>query len=158
MDQASQPQPGAATLLAKLPELLFVDTLRQYAQRGAELPQSWLAAQRDPVVGRGMVLLHADPARDWTVAKLAAEAGVSRSVLADRFKRVLGQSPMRYLAYWRLQIGAHLLATTEMPLARLAGSTGYESEAAFSRAFKRRLGVPPGVWRERNARTGPQPA
>lgn len=157
VDQASQPQPGAATLLARLPELLFIDTLRQYAQRAAELPQSWLAAQRDPVVGRAMVLLHADPAQPWTVAKLASEAGVSRSVLADRFKRGLGQSPMRYLAYWRLQVGAHLLATTDTALARLAASTGYESEAAFSRAFKRRLGVPPAVWRERNARASSRP-
>ncbi|HWB46170.1 MAG TPA: AraC family transcriptional regulator [Hyphomicrobiaceae bacterium] len=158
MDQASQQQPGAATLLARLPELLFIDTLRQYAQREPDLPRSWLAAQRDPIVGRAMVLLHADPARPWTVSRLAAEAGVSRSVLADRFKRVLGQSPMRYLAYWRLQVAAHLLATTNTALARLAASTGYESEAAFSRAFKRRLGVPPGVWRERNARAPSGPA
>jgi AraC-like DNA-binding protein len=152
VDQVSQAQPGSATLLARLPELLFVDCLRQYAQREPALPQSWLAAQKDPVVGRAMVLIHADPAADWTVTRLAREAGTSRSVLAERFKRALGQSPMRYLAYWRLQIGAHLLATTSLGLAALAARTGYESEAAFSRAFKRRIGVPPAVWRERHAR------
>jgi AraC-like DNA-binding protein len=152
-------------LLARLPELVLVDCLRQYAQ---ELPAGqggWLSALRDPVLSRALVLLHARPAAAWTVDLLAQRAAVSRTVLADRFAQVLGVSPMRYLAQWRMQLAANLLRDEpQLGLAGVADRVGYESEAAFSRAFKRHLGIAPGSWlaagaargrRERRARTQP---
>ena len=142
-------RPGGATLLNGLPELVLADCLRQHI---AELPESqggWLGALKDPVLGRALTLLHAQPEHGWTVEELARRAAVSRSVLAERFKQSLGVTPMRYLAQWRLQIAAELLRTSDLNLAVLAQRVGYESEAAFSRAFKRHLGVPPASWRER---------
>lgn len=141
---------GCFELLARIPELVLVDCLRQYAE---ELPpgrKSWLAALHDPLLGRALAELHAQPDARWTVDDLARRVAVSRSVRAERFSAVLGVSPMRYLAQWRLQLAAELLRTTRLGMAALAGRVGYESEAAFSRAFKRHLGVSPAHWRERN--------
>jgi AraC family transcriptional regulator, alkane utilization regulator len=136
-------------LLARLPELVLVDCLRQYAQ---ELPvgqSGWLGALRDPVLSRALVLLHARPAEPWTIDLLAQRVATSRSVLADRFAQVLGVSPMRYVAQWRMQLAANLLRDEpHLGLAAIAERVGYESEAAFSRAFKRHLGVAPGSWQD----------
>ena len=101
----------------------------------------WLAALHDPIVGRALMLLHASPAGSWTVASLARRVATSRTVLGERFAALLGRPPMRYLAQWRLQLAAHYLRTTGETLPEIAGRVGYESEAAFSRAFKRELGV-----------------
>jgi AraC-like DNA-binding protein len=131
----------------RLPELLVVDCLRQYIEAQPDVRTGWLAALRDPVLGRALALLHASPAEGWTVTRLARRVGVSRSVLGARFTAVLGAPPMRYLAQWRLQLAAHLLRSTAGTLAEIAGRVGYESEAAFSRAFKRRLGQAPAAWR-----------
>lgn len=129
-------------------ELIFVEVLRLHA---ASLPADalgWLAGIRDPVVGRALTRLHGAPSEDWTVDRLARETAVSRSVLDDRFRRLLGRAPMRYLTEWRLQLAAGLLRSSSHGLAEIAYRVGYESEAAFSRAFRRHLGQPPARWRE----------
>ena len=134
---------------SRLPELLVVDCLRQYIAAQPEPRSGWLAALREPVLGRALALLHGAPAEPWTVTRLARRVGVSRSVLGARFVAALGAPPMHYLAQWRLQLAAHLLLGTDATLPEIAGRVGYESEAAFSRAFKRRLGLPPATWRAR---------
>jgi AraC family transcriptional regulator, alkane utilization regulator len=139
-------------LLARLPELVLVDCLRQYAEGLESDREGWLAAVRDPVVAKALLAIHAQPVHPWTVASLAQRAAVSRSVLGDRFARALGVSPMRYLAQWRLQLAADLLRTTDLGIAAIADKVGYESEAAFSRAFKRQLGSAPALWREQRRR------
>jgi AraC family transcriptional regulator, alkane utilization regulator len=137
---------------ARLPELLLVDCLRQYLQRLPASRTGWLAALREPVVGRALSLLHGAPAEPWTVAQLARRVAVSRSVLGERFAAVLGVPPMRYLAQWRLQLASHLLRSSSATLPSVAKRVGYDSEAAFSRAFKRELGLPPAAWRRRSPR------
>jgi AraC-like DNA-binding protein len=134
---------------ARLPELLLVDCLRQYLEELPAARVGWLAALREPVVGRALSLLHAAPAEPWTVDRLARRVAASRSVLGARFAAALGVPPMRYLTQWRLQVASYLLRSTSATLAEIAGRVGYESEAAFSRAFKRELGVPPAAWRAR---------
>lgn len=142
---------GGSALLARLPELVLADCLRQYAESAPPAQMGWLTALRDPVVGKALVLLHSRPGDPWTVPELARRAAASRSLLAERFTRALGVSPMRYLMQWRLQLAAELLRSSRIGLAPLAERVGYESEAAFSRAFKRHLGLSPAAWRERRA-------
>lgn len=140
---------------SRLPELLLVETLRQYL---AQLPSNqtgWLAGLADPVLGDALLRIHGDPSRGWTVALLAEELGVSRSVLNRRFAERLGESPMRYVALWRTQLAGHLLDTTDLPVGVIGSRVGYESEAAFSRAFKRQVGVAPLAWRNRAGRDSP---
>jgi transcriptional regulator GlxA family with amidase domain len=141
---------GATTVLAKVSELLFVEAVRRYAQ---ELPvgcTGWLAGLRDQVVSRALTLLHQQIARNWSVEDLGREVGLSRSALADRFVSVIGMPPMQYLAQWRMQVAALSLRSTSLPLARVAERVGYESEAAFSRAFKKTYDVAPATWRRQN--------
>ena len=147
---------AGAAVLARVPELVLVDCLRQYAESLGKAETGWLSALRDPVVGRSLVLIHAQPAEPWTVSSLARRVAVSRSVLAERFSASLGVSPMRYLTQWRLQLAADLLREGTQGIAALAARVGYESEAAFSRAFKRHLGVSPTAWREQRG-TGVPP-
>ena len=142
---------GAEAVLARLSEALFVETLRRAI---ADLPAGitgWLAGARDAAVGKVLALLHADPARAWTLARLAAEAGVSRSVLAQRFRHFLGEPPMSYLTRWRLQLASRLLAANTQNVAEIAARCGYNSEAAFNRAFKREFGNPPARFRKASA-------
>jgi AraC-like DNA-binding protein len=138
---------GSEMVLAKLSELLFVEALRQYVESLPPEQTGWLAGLKDPFVSRALALLHNGVAREWTVDDLGREVGLSRSALADRFTRLIGEPPMRYLARWRIQLAAHQLRSSDTPLARIATQVGYESEAAFNRAFKRNLGVPPAAWR-----------
>jgi transcriptional regulator GlxA family with amidase domain len=142
---------GAAAMLARLSEMLFLEALRRHAEDLPEEQTGWLAGLRDPHVARALALLHRDVARDWTVDMLGREVGMSRSALAERFTRLIGEPPMRYLARWRLQVAAHALRTTGAPLVDVAERVGYESEAAFNRAFKREFGHPPATWRRRAA-------
>jgi AraC-like DNA-binding protein len=142
-----------AGISARLPELLLIECLRQHVASLPPARTGWLAALRDPIVGQALMLLHASPAGSWTVSRLAREVAVSRSVLGDRFAAVLGQPPMRDLAQWRLQLAAHLLRTTADTLPQIAGRVGYESDAAFSRAFKRGLGEAPASWRTKSPGT-----
>ena len=149
LDQAEGPESRGERWLSRLPELLLVDCLRQYADSLPGKQTGWLGALKDPMLGRVLVLLHAQPATAWTVDKLAHRVAVSRSVLADRFVRSLGVSPMRYLTQWRLQLAANLLRDQpQLGMAAIAERVGYEAEAAFSRAFKRHLGVSPAAWRK----------
>ena len=141
---------GSETVLAKLSELLFVEAVRRHAQ---ELPPGntgWFAGLRDPVVARVLALMHGDIARDWSVEDLGREAGLSRSALGERFTRVMGMPPMQYLGQWRMQVAAHSLRNTNLSLARLAVNVGYDSEAAFSRAFRKAFGTAPASWRRKN--------
>src|SRR5690348_12583043 len=140
-------QAGGEAVLAKLCETLFVETLRRYI---AELPArqtGWLAGARDPEVGKALALMHSRPSAPWTISTLAHEAGLSRSVLAARFRHYLGETPLAYLTRWRLQLGSQMLSSTSYSVAQVAGEVGYESESAFNRAFKRLFGHPPARYR-----------
>jgi AraC-like DNA-binding protein len=132
----------------RLPELLFTEVLRLYLHENhdAELT-GWLAALRDPVVGRALALMHGDPAHDWTVAELSRATLASKTVLVERFQDLLARPPIRYLTEWRLNLASGLLRTTGLGVGEVAGRVGYDSEAAFSRAFKRALGQAPAHWR-----------
>jgi AraC-like DNA-binding protein len=149
--EAADPRSGTASVLAKLSELLFVQAVRRYIDTLPESERGWLAALRDRYVGRALTQLHAQPAHAWTVDELAGHVGLSRSALAQRFSDLLGQPPIQYLARWRLGLAARLLRSGK-PLAEVAGTVGYESDAAFSRAFKREFGLPPASWRMRQER------
>jgi transcriptional regulator GlxA family with amidase domain len=138
---------GSEAMLTKLSEALFVDTLRRYVDGLPEQQRGWLAGARDPIVGKSLGLLHGRVAHPWTIAGLADEVGISRSALVERFTRYLSEPPMTYLTRWRLQLAAQLLKKTSRGLADISTDIGYESEAAFSRAFKREFGQPPGQYR-----------
>jgi len=144
---ASMSMPGGEAVLAKLSEVLFVETLRRYMNLLPPEQKGWLAGARDPEVGKALALLHRKPAHPWTIAELANEAGTSRSVLAERFRRYLSETPIAYLTRWRLQLGAQMLKSTSSSVAEIAAEVGYESEPAFNRAFKRELGLPPARFR-----------
>jgi AraC-like DNA-binding protein len=134
-------------MLAKLSEALFIDTLRRYVGALPEQQTGWLAGTRDPVVGKALALLHGRAAYPWTIAGLAEECGISRSALVERFTRYVSEPPMTYLSRWRLQLAARSLEKTSRGVAEIAADVGYESEAAFNRAFKREFGQPPGRYR-----------
>lgn len=152
VDEVGSARPGRLALISKLSEALFVETLCRYADEQPPEVTGWLAAARDPVVGRALALLHHDPARAWTLPRLAREAGASRSVLVARFTRLLALPPLAYLARWRLQLAARLLETTDRSALQVAAEVGYGSEAAFNRAFKREFDLPPARYRRRLAR------
>jgi len=138
---------GGGGVLSKLSELIFIETIRRYAERQGDAARSWLAGLNDPLVGRAIRALHRDPGRAWTLNDLAREVGSSRTALADRFAEHVGMPPMTYLTNWRMQIAAAHLADRSQTMARIAATIGYESEAAFSRAFKRCVGMAPSEWR-----------
>jgi AraC-like DNA-binding protein len=142
------PTPGAPLLLGRLMETLFIETLRRHAARQPAGSTGWLAALNDPVVARTLGAIHEAPAKRWTIDDLAQQAGASRTVLNERFNAMLGKPPIEYLAGWRIQLAADRLRASQDSLARVAEHVGYESEASFSRAFKRIMGVSPGAWRE----------
>ena len=148
LTEADALRPGSREMLSRMMEMLFFEMVRRYVGRLPKGAIGWLGALVDPLVSRSLQLIHSDPMRDWTVEQIAAAAGTSRSVLAERFKAVLGQPPMQYLAGWRLQLATNLLRDGSRSIAEVAGEVGYESEAAFNRAFKRHLGMPPGAWRQ----------
>ena len=138
---------GRVAVLAKLAETLFVETLCRYMEALPSERTGWLAAARDPKIGTALALLHRDPARAWSLPDLARGSGVSRTVLAERFAQLMGESPLAYLARWRLQLAARRLLMTDRKMLQIAHDVGYESEAAFSRAFRREFGVPPARYR-----------
>ena len=145
--EANESIAGSDAVLAKLSEALFVETLRRYIALLPKQQKGWLAGARDAEVGKALAMMHRHPARPWTIAGLAKEAGISRSVLAERFRHYLGEPPMSYLTRWRLQLGAQLLNSTSHSVAEIAAEVGYESEPAFNRAFKREFGLPPARFR-----------
>ena len=140
-------RPGSGTMLAKLSELLFVEALRRYIELLPEEERGWLAGLRDRFVGRALAVMHERPGHPWTVEELSEQVGLSRSALAQRFTDIIGQAPIQYLTRWRLTIAAQRLRNETASLARIAQDSGYDSEAAFNRAFKRALGTTPAAWR-----------
>lgn len=151
IEESDGMEPGSFTMLARLTELLYVEVLRRYMRHLSSEHTSWLAGVKDPEVGRALRLLHARPERQWTVEDLAHEVGVSRSGLAQRFTELTGEAPMRYLTGWRIQLAKHLILQASLPIAEVAYRVGYESEAAFNRAFKRNVGEPPVAWRKKSS-------
>ena len=139
---------GGESILAKLSELLFIELIRMYLESLPQEQTGWLAGLRDRHVGQTLSLMHAQPAKDWTLEMLSNEVGLSRSALADRFTAFVGLPPMQYLARWRMQIASGMLMAGQSNIAKIAVDVGYESEAAFSRAFKKAVGMPPAAWRE----------
>lgn len=142
---------GSELIRAKLAELLFVETLRRYLNQLPLDATGWLAGVRDTAVGHALALLHNDPSRAWTIADLARQVGLSRSRLAQRFRHFVGESPMTYLARWRLRLGAEILQTSDNSVAQVAAAVGYGSEASFNRAFKREFASPPATFRQERA-------
>ncbi|MFJ1259591.1 AraC family transcriptional regulator [Cupriavidus sp. CuC1] len=143
---------GTEIVLARLSELLFVEAVRRCIDALPADKKGWLAGVRDRFVGRALSMMHARPAYAWTVDELARKVGLSRSALAQRFTELLGQPPMQYLAHWRLQIAAQELRGGSKSVGAVAEHVGYESEAAFNRAFKREFGMPPAGWRRHGAK------
>jgi AraC-like DNA-binding protein len=147
VEEAGASRAGGETVLAKLSEVLFIETLRRYIAEQPPEQTGWLAGVRDPEVGKALALMHRHPARPWTIADLAGDVGLSRSVLAERFRHYLDEPPMSYLTRWRLQLGAQALKSSSRSVAEIAAEVGYESEAAFNRAFKREYRLPPARFR-----------
>lgn len=150
VDTVDASRPGGETVLSKLSEVLFVETLRRYIALLPREQTGWLAGVRDPEVGKALALLHRKPAHPWTIAALANEVGISRSVLAERFRRYLSETPIAYLTRWRLQLGAQMLKSTSSSVAQIAAEVGYESEPSFNRAFKREFSLPPARFRSQS--------
>jgi len=147
VEEAASGRVGSEAMLAKLSEALFVDTLRRYVAGLPAHEVGWLAGSRDPIVGKSLGLMHGRIAHPWTIADLADEVGISRSALVKRFTQYLSEPPMTYLTRWRLQLAARSLEKSSRGVAEIAADIGYESEAAFNRAFKREYGQPPGQYR-----------
>jgi AraC-like DNA-binding protein len=146
INEARAARPGNAAMLGRLTELMFVEILREYMHRLPANQGGWLAGLNDAHVGKALRLLHANPMRNWTVDELARESAISRSALAERFTELVGEAPIRYLANWRMQLAKQMLREGAH-VQEVASRVGYESEAAFNRAFKRATGSPPATWR-----------
>lgn len=145
---------GSSVVLERVSEMVFVDAARRYLESLSEEASGWLAALRDRQVGRVIALMHDRPADPWTVDALGREVGLSRSALHERFVQLVDQPPMQYLAHWRIQLGAGMLRDGDAKVSAIAQEVGYESEAAFARAFKRAVGAPPAAWRREQRAVG----
>jgi AraC-like DNA-binding protein len=154
MAQSAAQRPGSAMVLARLSEVLFAEAVRQYMDNAPEAQAGWLGALRDRHVGRALALLHERPTSAWTLERLSREVGLSRSALGDRFASLVGKAPMQYLTSWRLAMAETRLRRGEGSILRIATDVGYESQAAFNRAFKREFGLPPAAWRRQRANSG----
>jgi AraC-like DNA-binding protein len=149
--ESNNRRPGGDAVLERLSEMMFVDSARRYLDGLPEEATGWLAGLRDRYVGKALALLHERPDHAWSVDELAREVGLSRSALSERFVQYIGQPPMQYLANWRIQLGTRLLRESSRNVATIALDVGYDSEAAFSRAFRRMVGMPPAAWRKAQA-------
>lgn len=145
--ESNSPRPGGDAVLERLSEMMFVDAARRYLDSLPEDATGWLAGLRDRYVGKALALMHERPDQAWSVDDLAHDVGLSRSALHERFVQFVGQPPMQYLASWRIQVASRLLRETSRTVAAIALDVGYDSEAAFSRAFRRMVGAPPATWR-----------
>jgi AraC-like DNA-binding protein len=146
LEQTSPSTPGLGTM-TRLPEMLLIEVLRLHLMSAPAAKNGWIAALRDAVLAPALAAIHGFPQHKWTVAELAKECAVSRSLLDERFRQIIGYSPIRYLTEWRMHLAADLLMTTELSVFSIARRVGYDAEEAFSRAFKRARGAPPSVWR-----------
>lgn len=149
--EARDRRPGGEAVLERMSEMMFVDLVRVYLESMPENQTGWLAGLRDRHIGRVLELIHERPAHAWTLELLSRHAGLSRTALHDRFVEIVKQPPMQYLQHWRMQLASTLLVETNAKLASIAHDVGYESEAAFSRTFKRTVGAPPSAWRRERA-------
>ena len=149
--EARSPRPGGAGVLAKLAEVLFIEVLRLYMNEPGSERTGWLAAVGDRIVGAALNSLHKSPAHPWTLDELARTANTSRSVLAERFQQLVGSSPIQYLTQWRMLLASNLLCRSNVSLATVAHAVGYQTDTAFSRAFRREFGAPPATWRRSRA-------
>jgi AraC-like DNA-binding protein len=147
LEEATPSNKSTSLVSTRLPELLLIEVLRVHLASAPAIDHGWIAALRDPVLAPALAQLHGSPDGRWTVADLASRAAVSRSLLDARFRQVLGRSPIRYLTEWRMHLADDLLATTDASVATVARRVGYDSEEAFSRAFKRERGASPSRWR-----------
>lgn len=147
LEESRNPSPGSALMVERLLEMMFIQTIREW---GTKCPHNlgWLSGLRDPLIGRALSAIHENPARPWTVEMLAQTAGLSRSLFAARFNKIVGQTPARYIAAWRLDLAADLLRSGSATIGEIAAGVGYGSEAALTRAFKRQFGVTPGRFRQ----------
>ena len=157
-DAAPPSNRSASAIATRLPELVLTEVLRVHLATAPSIDHGWIAALRDPLLAPALAALHQDPARRWTVAALASHVAASRSSLDDRFRQVLGQSPIRYLTAWRMHLADDLLATTELSVFTIARRVGSDAEEAFSRAFRRERGVSPSHRRATTRRERRQPS
>jgi AraC-like DNA-binding protein len=148
LTESREKRSGGVSILSRVSELMFVEVIRRHLDRIDAGQAGWLAGLRDPHVGHALSLLHEKPGNAWTLEDLAREVGLSRSALAERFTQLVGQPPIQYLAQWRMQVAAGMLSKGSKVM-EAALNVGYDSEASFSRAFKRMVGVPPAMWRDR---------
>jgi AraC-like DNA-binding protein len=148
VSEVSDKRAGSESVLTRLSELMFIDVVRRYVETLPEQKTGWLAGLRDPSVSKALALMHARPSFSWTIDGLARQCGTSRSVFAERFVQLIGVPPMHYLAQWRMQVASEMLNRRHLNMATIASEIGYDSEAAFSRSFKRTMGVTPSAWRE----------
>jgi AraC-like DNA-binding protein len=148
--ESKSPRIGGEGVLSRLSELMFVDVVRRYLETLPDNQTNWLAGLRDPLVGRALAALHRNAARDWTIESLARTIGLSRSALAERFTQFVGQPPMQYLLHWRMQLATNQLRSSADSVAVIANCVGYNSEAAFSRAFRKTVGIAPSLWRKQH--------
>jgi AraC-like DNA-binding protein len=155
--ESQERRAGGECVRLRLSELMFVEVVRRHLATLPAGQTGWLAGLRDRIVGRALALLHERPGEAWTLEKLARDVALSRSALAERFSQFVGDPPMQYLTRWRMQAAARLLADGQDKVSAVALQVGYDSEAAFSRAFKKAVGVPPGAWRSRHAAGGRPP-
>lgn len=149
--ESNERRPGGDAVLERLSEMMFIDAARRYLESLPEDSVGWLAGLRDRYVGKALASMHDRPGRQWSLDDLAREVGLSRSALHERFVRYVGHAPMQYLASWRMQLGARLLRESSRVVADIALEVGYDSEAAFARAFKRAVNMPPAAWRRAQA-------
>ena len=155
VEEANRKRPGGEAVLERLSEMMFVEVVRRHLDRLPAGQTGWLAGLRDRFVGRALAALHERPAHHWTIDELGDAVGLSRSALHERFADMVGQPPMQYLAQWRMQVASQMLLESRQSVASIALDVGYESEAAFSRAFRRLVGVPPATWRRQHAASAP---
>jgi AraC-like DNA-binding protein len=146
VNESRSARAGGENILSRISELMFVEAIRHYVEMLPPSQTGWLAGLRDPVVGQALAALHGEAREAWTVERLARLVGLSRSVLAERFTDLVGHPPMQYLALWRMQLASRLLVEGGN-VSAVADAVGYESEAAFSRAFKKLVGQSPATWR-----------
>jgi AraC-like DNA-binding protein len=152
--EARELRAGGETVITRLADILVIQAIRSWISTDPQAQTGWLGALRDKQIGRAIALIHRDPARDWTVASLASAVGMSRSAFAARFTELVGEPAMHYLSRWKMHAALTWLKESDAPLSQLASKLGYESEAAFSRAFKRLIGVSPGAARRQAASMG----